>query len=92
MGSRWEPIYTPVVPSPAARPAAVPQSGPDHNESAREWGRVCGMLEAGVDAETVYGRLIQRAASRRGNDVERYARRTMEQALRRVAQGTSGHR
>ncbi len=59
--------------------------GPDPSESGREWGWVCGALEAGLDPERVYSRLVERARARRGADAERYARRTVDQALLRVA-------
>ena len=62
-----------------ARPRA--QSGRDTSESAREWGWVLGALQAGLDPETVYHRLLDRARPRRGLDAERYARRTVERAL-----------
>jgi hypothetical protein len=58
-------------------------SGPgiDHSPSGKEWGWVCGALEAGVPAAKVYAALLQRAAARRGPDAQRYAPRTVQRAL-----------
>jgi hypothetical protein len=58
----------------------------DTSESGREWGWVCGLLEAGYEPRAAYQRLIERARHRRGRDVERYARRTMMRALDHVQQ------
>ena len=55
----------------------------DSSESAREWGWVCGRLEAGCDPRLVYHQLVERARFRRGDDAERYALRTIKQALKR---------
>lgn len=68
-----------------SRPLA---SGPDTSESAREWGLVCGALEDGYAPDLVYRRLVLRARPRRGRDAERYARRTVERALGRMAART----
>jgi hypothetical protein len=65
-----------IAPSPY-----VPSAGSDHSESGREWGWVCGALQAGVPPDWVYRQLLDRAARRRGHDAERYARRTLERAL-----------
>jgi hypothetical protein len=60
-------------------------SGPtDTSQSGREWGWVCGLLESGSDPRNVYYRLFEQARPRRGDDAERYARRTVERALRHV--------
>jgi len=56
----------------------------DGSASAQEWGWVCHMLEAGQTPARVYQMLVDRAAGRRGSDVERYARRTVEKALART--------
>lgn len=56
-------------------------TGIDHSESGKEWGWVCGALEAGLDPEVVYRRLLDRASQRRGPDAERYARYTLQRAL-----------
>lgn len=55
--------------------------GHDTSESGKEWGWVCGRLEAGHDPDLVYERLVERARQRRGRDAERYARRTLDRAL-----------
>lgn len=57
----------------------------DTSPSGTDWGWVCASLEAGCDPETVYLRLVERARDRRGSDAQRYARRTVEKALMRVA-------
>ena len=65
------------------RPAPLRGVG-DGSASAQEWGWVCRLLEAGQAPERVYQMLVDRAAGRRGSDVERYARRTVERALARI--------
>lgn len=55
----------------------------DQSESGKEWGWVRGMLEHGVDPETAFQHLLQRARIRRGPDAERYARLTIQRALNR---------
>ena len=42
-----------------------------------------------LDPETVYLRLLARSQDRRGADVERYSRRTIEKALSEVAERQS---
>lgn len=76
-------------PGPASRAkpgAADPytRSGRDASPSGMEWGWVCRMLEAGKDPEQVRRDLIAVAGSRRGADIERYAQRTVESAMRKV--------
>jgi hypothetical protein len=56
-------------------------SGVDYSESAREWGWVCGALEAGTSPDTVYQQLVERASLRRGRDAERYASHTIKRAI-----------
>jgi hypothetical protein len=56
----------------------------DTSESGREWGWVCGLIEAGGDAHQIYERLVDRARPRRGKDAERYARRTVKRAVNRI--------
>jgi len=78
-------------PPPRATPLAPPQSAArgvagDGSASAQEWGWVCRLLEAGQAPERVYQLLVERAAGRRGSDVERYARRTVEKALAQTPQ------
>ena len=68
-------------PSPAAPYA---RTGRDISPSGMEWGWVCRMLEAGQDPEQVRRDLVAMAWSRRGEDVERYARKTVESAMRKV--------
>jgi hypothetical protein len=56
----------------------------DTSESAREWGWVCGMLEAGIPPEIVYQRLLDRARRRRGQDAERYTHHTIDRAQHHI--------
>lgn len=78
------------IPAPGAdarkRPdKADPQaSGRDLSPSGQEWGWACRMLEAGWDPQKVYEALVEKAASRRGADAERYAMRTVERAMEKV--------
>ena len=67
---------TPQPPQPCDHP------GTDHSESGNEWGWVCGALAAGIAPEIVYRQLLERASLRRGRDAERYARYTLQRALR----------
>jgi hypothetical protein len=80
----WEPCAA-QAPALSRRAQAPSRSSgcPDNSESAREWGWVCGLLEAGYDPDTVYCRLVQKARPRRGDDAERYARHTISRALGR---------
>ncbi len=64
------------------RPSSV--SGVDRSESGREWGWVCGALEAGVSPAVVHRKLVDHASQRRGADAERYAERTVNRALRHL--------
>ncbi len=84
----WDPTSAlselPVEPAPR-RESRGPDIGPrDISPSGRDWGWVCGLIEAGEDPVSVYYRLVERARDRRGGDAERYARRTVENALARV--------
>ncbi len=86
----WDP--TPALQAAPASAAAPPTpctpagtSGVDASASAREWGWVCGALEAGLSPEAVYQRLLAHAAPRRGRDAERYARYTIARALRHTS-------
>jgi len=88
--SAWDP--TPALRSASLTkralidPAAPPRCGrADRSESAREWGWVCGALEAGLSPTAVYQRLLNHASPRRGPDAERYARYTIARAIRRTA-------
>lgn len=85
---RWDPSAvpslstnstTPPEPSPARRRAST-----DTTPSGREWGWVCGLLEAGKSPYLVYAQLLQTARTRRGADAPRYARRTLQRALQRT--------
>ena len=60
------------------------RTGRDTSPSGMDWGWVCRMLEAGEDPEQVRRDLVAMAWSRRGDDVERYAQRTVESAMRKV--------
>ncbi|MDR3670233.1 MAG: DNA-primase RepB domain-containing protein [Holophaga sp.] len=84
---RVQPEEAPTPPSSThvatPRPAVTGVAG-DGSASAQEWGWVCSLLEAGQTPERVYQMLVDRAASRRGSDVERYALRTVEKALART--------
>jgi hypothetical protein len=79
------PALSPIA-SPPARKTALysgQQNGVDLSESAKEWGWVCGALDAGLDPQIVYHRLLDHAAQRRGRDAQRYARHTLRRALQR---------
>jgi hypothetical protein len=65
---------------------ASPGERVDTSESGREWGWICGMLEADCDPHSVYSRLLDRARSRRGGDADRYARKTISRAIESIAQ------
>lgn len=88
--SAWDP--TPALQSashvkrPVIAPSAPPRSSRvDRSESAREWGWVCGALEAGLSPTAVYQRLLNHASPRRGPDAERYARYTLARAIRHTS-------
>jgi hypothetical protein len=84
------PAWTPVLddtPQGAGRVCRGPVTGcpgSDASESAKEWGWVCGALQSGCPEEVIRERLLARAASRRGTDAPRYAKRTVEMATRHV--------
>jgi len=80
MGAPTSPKTTRMVAAPSAGTGTVG----DGSASAQEWGWVCRLLEAGQAPERVYQLLVERASGRRGSDVERYARRTIERALART--------
>ena len=69
-----------VARTPASREATESR---DVSKSAREWGWVCSMLEAGLPPDTVRARLLASALPRRGRDAERYVDLTLARALRR---------
>lgn len=56
----------------------------DLSPSAKEWGWVCGALQAGIKPDIVYQKLLQRTSARRGSDAERYARYTLQRALQQL--------
>jgi hypothetical protein len=66
------------------KPHARHPTRPDTSASGREWGWVCGLLEAGCSPSLVYVRLVEAARPRRGPDAERYALQTLRQALKRT--------
>ena len=98
LGSLADPALRLVIPQeilehqePSSVPWAKPgpaapytRSGRDTSPSGLDWHWVCSMLEAGRDPEEVRRDLVAIAWSRRGDDVERYARRTVESAMRKV--------
>lgn len=69
--------------TPAPCASGIP-SGRDSSPSGQEWGWVCRMLERGCPPEDVYDQLVEMARVRRGDDAERYARRTVERAVAKV--------
>lgn len=75
-----------VPPEPRSMPSRVAMAPhPDSSESGKEWGWVCGLLEAGYGSHEVFLLLVERARLRRGSDAERYARLTIMRALSHVA-------
>lgn len=68
----------------ASRPDVSPRQT-DTSASGREWGWVCGQLEAGISPGVVHASLVNAARARRGPDAERYARRTLKRALEHIA-------
>lgn len=61
----------------------------DCSDSGREWGWVCGALEAGLDPASVEQRLAERAKERRGKDLDRYVQATLSNALRHISKRRS---
>lgn len=89
--SAWDPTPALQSASHAERPVIAPNAPPrssriDRSESAREWGWVCGALEAGLSPSAVFQRLLNHASPRRGPDAERYARYTLARAIRHTSQ------
>lgn len=76
------PVFTPLPGQAKLEPPSACDI--DHSPSGKEWGWVCGALEAGVPAQKVYAALLERARARRGADAERYALRTVQRALQRT--------
>jgi hypothetical protein len=56
----------------------------DTSPSGLDWHWVCSRLEAGQDPDQVRRDLAATAQSRRGQDADRYAKRTVESAMRKV--------
>lgn len=82
----WDP--TPALCEPpvvaAGRSVSAPQhGGTDVSPSGQDWAWTCCRLESGEDPDSIYHRLVARARPRRGSDAERYARRTVDQALKK---------
>ena len=78
------PVATATTNSPPASIMAMNQTSGDPSPSAKEWGWVCGALQAGIKPNLVYQKLLQRASARRGSDAQRYARYTLQRALQRL--------
>jgi hypothetical protein len=64
-----------------SRSVNVARRGTDTSPSGQDWAWACCLLESGHDPHSVYHRLVARARPRRGADAERYARRTVDQAI-----------
>ncbi len=80
-GQRWNPAAASLTPTDQRRGGQRRLRRRDTTPSGREWGWVCGMIEAGCSPEKVHHRLVEHARRRRGSDVERYAQRTLQRAL-----------
>lgn len=83
----WEPVVVlgdvPHDVAPRSLSHARPNVFTDTTPSGKEWGWVCGMLEAGFEPSVVRARLVEHALPRRGSDAARYANQTVTRALRR---------
>ncbi len=82
---KWTPCLANQPHTKSSRYQRIGHTYPDTSESGREWGWICGMLEAGCSPSIVYHALVDKARSRRGTDTERYARRSIAQASAHVA-------
>jgi hypothetical protein len=73
-------------PSAPSRPTQhdPTHSGVDHSPSGKEWGWVCGALQAGMSPSRVYLALLRQAQERRGPDASRYALSTVRKAMDRL--------
>ncbi len=71
--------------TPVRDPVNSQTTGFDSSESGTEWGWVCGLLEAGFEENRVFEMLVDRAGPRRGRDVNRYARRTIKEAIKHTS-------
>ena len=65
-GRRWDPSVVPSLGENPPSPSGPRRRATDTSPSGREWGWVCGQLEAGKPPELVYVRLLKRACARRG--------------------------
>jgi len=84
-GMAWTPpreILSGVSP-PRARPGRGRCSGVDRSPSGQDWAWVCRQINAGIVPQRVIDGLVERCRDRRGPDAERYARRTVRQAMDR---------
>lgn len=88
-------VIRPWDPTPALRESPVatarrrcvspPQhGGTDASPSGQDWSWTCWRLHSGDDPDSIYHRLVARARPRRGSDAERYARRTVDRAVRHL--------
>jgi hypothetical protein len=84
----WDPtpaLREPPVVTAERRYLSTPQHGGiDASPSGQDWAWTCCRLESGDDPDSVYHRLVARARPRRGSDAERYARRTVDQAVSHI--------
>jgi hypothetical protein len=86
-GKPWEPAIPLVESTPATTlPASPSPRNVDTSDSAREWGWVCGRLEAGCTPASVYRDLVEAAQPRRHHDAHRYAWHTVARARKHVTQ------
>ncbi len=84
----WDPtpaLREPPVVMARRRSISTPQHGGiDTSPSGQDWAWACSRLESGDDPDTIYHHLVARARPRRGSDAERYARRTVDQAVSHI--------
>jgi hypothetical protein len=69
-GRSWNPKFAETVRPDNPKSASPRINGVDTTPSGREWGWICGLLEAGYDPQSVYYRLVDSARQRRGGDVD----------------------
>jgi hypothetical protein len=81
LGRAWVPRFAENDRSANPTSSSPRLNGVDNSPSGKEWGWICGLLEAGYDPQSAYQRLVGSARQRRGGDAERYARRTIERAV-----------
>jgi len=83
----WDPrpaLCEPPALAPRHQSFARQHGGIDTSPSGQDWAWTCSLLESGDDPDSVYRRLVARVRPRRGADAERYARRTVDQAVSRL--------